>query len=302
MRIVAALGGNALLKRGERPDSDIQEQNVEIAIAALAPLARDHQLVITHGNGPQVGALALQSASDPSLSRPFPLDALGAETQGLIGYWLVQELQNHLPDRIVTAIVTQTVVDRQDPAFGHPTKFVGPVYDEADLRPIAAEHGWAIAPDGDRWRRVVASPKPVRIVETPVIRLLLDADAVVVCAGGGGIPVIEGPGGELSGVEAVIDKDLTTALLAEQLNADAFLVLTDVDGVFRDFGTPTAEQIASITAADLRRVPFPAGSMGPKIDAVCRFAERTGGLAAIGSLADAAAILDGRRGTSVLPG
>lgn len=302
MRIVAALGGNALLKRGERPDSDVQEHNVEIAIAALAPLAHDHELVITHGNGPQVGVLALESASDPSLSHPFPLDTLGAETQGLIGYWLVQELHNRLPDRLVTAIVSQTVVDPDDPAFQHPTKFVGPVYDEPELRVIAAQRGWAIAPDGDRWRRVVASPQPVRIVETPVIRLLLDAGAVVVCAGGGGIPVSEVAGGELTGVEAVIDKDLTSALLAQQLGADAFLVLTDVDGVYLDFGTPQADRIGSITAADLRRLAFPAGSMGPKIDAVCRFVERTGGFAAIGSLADAAALLDGSRGTRVTPG
>ncbi len=301
MRIVAALGGNALLKRGERPDSDVQEHNVEIAIAALAPLAHDHELVITHGNGPQVGVLALESASDPALSHPYPLDTLGAETQGLIGYWLVQELHNRLPDRIVTAIITQTVVDPNDPAFQRPTKFVGPVYDEPELRAIAAERGWEIAPDGDRWRRVVASPEPVRIIETPVIQLLLDAGAVVVCAGGGGIPVSEAAGGELTGVEAVIDKDLTSALLAEQLGADAFLVLTDVNGVYRDFGTPEAEQIASITDSDLRGLAFPAGSMGPKIEAVCRFVERTGGFAAIGSLADAAALLDGSRGTRVNP-
>ena len=301
MRIVAALGGNALLKRGERPDSDIQEHNVEIAIAALAPLARDHELVITHGNGPQVGVLALESASDPSLSHPYPLDTLGAETQGLIGYWLVQALQNQLPDRLVAAIVTQTVVDRHDPAFDHPTKFVGPVYDEAELRTIADERGWTVAPDGERWRRVVASPQPVRIVETPVIRLLLDAGAVVVCAGGGGIPVAETTEGELTGVEAVIDKDLTTALLAEQLDADALLVLTDVDGVYRDFGTPNAERIAETTVPELRDGAFPAGSMGPKIDAVCRFVEHTGSFAAIGSLADAAGLLDGSRGTRVTP-
>jgi carbamate kinase len=300
MRIVAALGGNALLKRGERPDSHIQEHNVEIAIAALAPIARDHELVITHGNGPQVGVLALESASDPTLSHPYPLDTLGAETQGLIGYWLVQELQNHLPDRMVTAIVTQTVVDRSDPAFDHPTKFVGPVYDEAELRVIADERGWEMARDGDRWRRVVASPQPVRIVETPIIRLLLDAGAVVVCAGGGGIPVSEADDGELTGVEAVIDKDLTTALLAEQLDADAFLVLTDVDGVFHDFGLPTAKRIEATTATDLRRLAFPTGSMGPKIDAVCRFVERTDGFASIGSLADAAELLTGERGTRIV--
>lgn len=299
MRIVAALGGNALLKRGERPDSDIQEHNVEIAIAALAPLAHEHELVITHGNGPQVGVLALESASDPSLSHPYPLDTLGAETQGLIGYWLVQELHNRLPDRLITAIVTQTVIDPGDPAFRHPTKFVGPVYDEPELRAIAAERGWQIAPDGDRWRRVVASPQPLRIVETPVIRMLLDAGVVVVCAGGGGVPVAEAADGALTGIEAVIDKDLTSALLAQQLGADAFLVLTDVDGVYRDFGTPHAERLTSITAADLRGLAFPAGSMGPKIDAVCRFVERTDGFAAIGALADAAALLTGGRGTRI---
>jgi carbamate kinase len=302
MRIVAALGGNALLKRGERPDADVQEHNVEIAVAALAPLAHEHELIITHGNGPQVGVLALESASDPALSHPFPLDTLGAETQGLIGYWLVQEFQNHLPDRMIAALVTQTVVDRDDPAFDHPTKFVGPVYDEAELRAIAKKRGWAIAPDGDRWRRVVASPKPVRIIEAPVIQLLLDGGALVVCAGGGGIPVTEAPDAALSGVEAVIDKDLTTALLAEQLDADVLLVLTDVDGVMRDFGTPHAERIATTTANDLRQVSFPAGSMGPKIDAVCRFVERTNGFAAIGSLADAPQLLTGERGTQITQG
>jgi len=301
MRIVAALGGNALLKRGERPDSDIQEHNVEIAVAALAPLARDHELIVTHGNGPQVGVLALESASDPSLSHPYPLDSLGAETQGLIGYWLVQELQSQLPDRLVAAVITQTVVDRDDPAFDRPTKFVGPVYDEAELRGIAVQRGWEIAADGDRWRRVVASPEPTRIVESAVIRLLLDAGAVVVCAGGGGIPVIETPNGSLSGVEAVIDKDLTTALLAEEMGADVLLVLTDVEAVIRDFGTPRAEPIRSITTDGLRDIQFPAGSMGPKITAVCRFVDRTGGFAAIGSLADAAALLDGSHGTRVNP-
>lgn len=302
MRIVAALGGNALLKRGERPDYDVQEHNVEIAVAALAPLAREHELIITHGNGPQVGVLALESANDPTLSQPYPLDTLGAETQGLIGYWLAQELRNHLPDRMIAALVTQTVVDRADPAFADPTKFVGPVYDEHELQPIAAERGWAIAADGEHWRRVVASPKPVRIVETPVIQMLLDGGALVVCAGGGGIPVTESADGSLTGIEAVIDKDLTTALLAEQLGADAFLVLTDVDGVFRDFGTPHAERITSVTAAELRGRSFPAGSMGPKIDAVCRFVERTGGFAAIGSLADAPQLVTGERGTRIGPG
>jgi carbamate kinase len=302
VRIVIALGGNALLERGQRPDSDIQEHNVELAVAALAPLAGDHDVIITHGNGPQVGVLAIESASDRALTRPYPLDSLGAETQGLIGYWLLQELQNRLPGRTVSALITQTVVDPHDPAFAVPTKFVGPVYDEAEARELAAERGWAIAVDGDRWRRVVASPAPVSIVEAPTIRLLLLAGTVVVCAGGGGIPVVADRAGGLRGVEAVVDKDLTAALLAEEMGADALIVLTDVEGVFRDHGTPRAELVGAATTAELRAMSFPAGSMGPKIDAVCRFVERTGGVAAIGKLADAAALLGGHCGTLVRPG
>lgn len=299
MRIVVALGGNALLERGERPDSDVQEHNVAVAVAALAPLAAEHELIVTHGNGPQVGVLALESANDPMLSHPYPLDSLGAETQGLIGYWLVQHLQHELPDRLVAAVITQTVVDPADPAFERPTKFVGPVYTEHELRPIADRRGWAIAPDGDRWRRVVASPTPLRVVEAPVVELLLDAGTIVVCVGGGGIPVVDRPGRGLVGVEAVIDKDLSSALLAEQLGADALVVLTDVAGIYRGFGTPSAELIRSATPAELRAIDFPAGSMGPKVDALCRFVERTGGVAVVGALADAAVLLSGERGTLV---
>jgi carbamate kinase len=301
VRIVIALGGNALLERGDRPDSDVQERNTAIAVAALAPLAHDHEVIVTHGNGPQVGVLAIESASDLSLSHPFPLDTLGAETQGLIGYWLAQELQNRLPERLVSALVTQTVVDPADPAFELPTKFVGTVYGATEADALARERGWNVAADGDRWRRVVASPTPIRIVETDVIRLLVDAGVVVVCAGGGGIPVVVGADGKLQGIEAVIDKDLTAALLAEEMGADALIILTDVDGVFRDHGTPDAEMIRSTTPTALRAIPFPTGSMGPKIDAVCRFVERTRGFAAIGSLADAAAVLTGERGTLVRP-
>jgi carbamate kinase len=301
VRIVIALGGNALLERGDRPDSDIQERNTAIAVAALAPLAHDHEVIVTHGNGPQVGVLAIESASDRSLSHPFPLDTLGAETQGLIGYWLAQELQNRLPERLVSALVTQTVVDPADPAFELPTKFVGTVYGATEADALARDRGWNVAADGDRWRRVVASPTPIRIVETDVIRLLVDAGVVVVCAGGGGIPVVVGADGNLQGIEAVIDKDLTAALLAEEMGADALIILTDVDGVFRDHGTPDAEMIRSTTPTALRAMPFPTGSMGPKVDAVCRFVERTRGFAAIGSLPDAAAVLTGERGTLVRP-
>ncbi|MDJ0767966.1 MAG: carbamate kinase [Ilumatobacter sp.] len=301
MRIVAALGGNALLKRGERPDSDIQEHNVAEAVAALAPLAGEHELIVTHGNGPQIGVLAIESADDRQLTHPYPLDTLGAETQGLIGYWLSQELHNRLPERDVAAVVTQTLVDVDDPAFDRPTKFVGPVYDAGTAAGLADERGWTIAADGDRWRRVVASPEPIEIVETGVVRGLMDAGVVVVCAGGGGVPVVRTPSGTLRGVEAVIDKDLTSALLAIELGADAFLVLTDVDGVYRDFDTPTASLIERTTPADLRALGFPDGSMGPKVEAVCRFVERAGGVAAIGALTDAPGMLAGERGTRVQP-
>src|SRR3954452_23669346 len=208
MRLVIAIGGNALLERGQKPDADIQRANAVRAVEALAPLAEEHQLVITHGNGPQVGLLALESAADPSLDLPYPLDVLGAQTQGMIGYWLLQALQNALPGRQVASVVNQTLVSTADPAFANPTKFVGPVYDEASAQRIAAERGWSVAPDGEYWRRVVPSPAPERIVETRVVRQLLNSGAIVVCAGGGGAPVIRNEAGKLEGVEAVVDKDL----------------------------------------------------------------------------------------------
>jgi len=299
MRIVIALGGNALLQRGQRPDSEVQEQNVAVAVAALAPLADHHELIVTHGNGPQVGVLAIESAADPLLSHPYPLDSLVAETQGLIGNWLTQELQYRLPGHQVATVVTQVVVDPADPAFREPTKFVGPTYETAEARQITAERGWFFDYDGGHLRRVVASPEPVRIVEIATIRHLVEAGTIVVCAGGGGIPVAEYP--DIRGVEAVIDKDRTSALLAEELAADALLILTDIDGVFRNYGAPDAELIRAATPSELRAGSFPKGSMGPKIEAVCRFVERTGGTAAIGSLADAAHLLTGDRGTLIRP-
>ena len=228
-----ALGGNALLRRGQKPDADVQEQNVATAVTALAPLAAEHELVITHGNGLQVGVLALQSASDPHLSTPYPFDVLGAQTQGMIGYWLLQSMQNALPGRQVAAIINQTLVEANDPAFADPTKFVGEVYDEQEAHLFADKQGWSVKPDGDKWRRVVGSPKPRRVVETRLIRLLLESDAIVICAGGGGVPVVRNEQGKLEGVEAVVDKDLTTSVLAEALEADALLVLTDVPNVQR---------------------------------------------------------------------
>ena len=301
MRIVAALGGNALIERGESPDALIQQRHIRTAAEALAPLARHHQLVVTHGNGPQVGLLALESASDPALTRSYSLDVLGAETQGMIGYWLLQALQNTNPGREVAGLITQTLVSVADPAFADPTKFVGPVYSEAEARSIASERGWTVKADGRRWRRVVASPTPLRVVETRLIRQLLDTGAVVICAGGGGAPVVRNRHGELEGVDAVVDKDTTTALLAEALDADILLLLTDVTAVETDYGTTQARPINQATPADLRALSFPSGSMGPKVDAACHFVELTGHTAAIGALSDIDAILAGKAGTSITP-
>ena len=300
MRVVAALGGNALLERGERPDAAVQRRHVRVAARALAPLAAEHELVICHGNGPQVGLLAVESENDPELSEPYPLDALGAQTQGMIGYWLTQELRNAGVAWPLAAIVTQTVVDENDPAFAHPTKFIGPIYSHREARRLAADRGWTVAADGDHWRRVVPSPEPNRFVEIGSIRRLVDARTVTVCAGGAGAPVIANESGQLVGVEAVVDKDLAAAALARDLHADALLLLTDVPTVMRDFGTDHATPIRRLDTAELRRLHFPDGSMGPKIEACARFADATGGLAVIGALGDAAAMLAGTAGTTIV--
>jgi len=301
VKLVAALGGNALLQRGEPPESAIQEAHVVKAVEALAPLARDHELVLTHGNGPQVGLLALESAHDPALSRPYPLDVLGAQTQGMIGYWLVQALLNALPGRTAACVISRTLVRADDPAFANPTKFVGPVYPAAQATKVASDYGWELRKDGDRWRRVVPSPEPTELLDITLIRQLRASGLIVICAGGGGVPVIRDATGILRGVEAVVDKDLTASLLAREIDADALLLLTDVAAVQDGYGTPGAKPIHQATPAELRGRSFPAGSMGPKIEAVCRFVERTGKMAAIGQLADAQALLDRKAGTIVAP-
>jgi len=299
MRIVAALGGNALLERGEKADSDIQESHVREAVAALGPLARDHDLIITHGNGPQVGLLALESARDGRLSHPFPFDALGAQTQGMIGYWLARELAGTVPGRRIGCMICQTLIDPGDPAFADPSKFVGPLYTQAQARALQAQHRWAMRRDGAAWRRVVPSPEPRELIELPLIQLLADSGALVVCAGGGGVPVVRDTTGRLRGVEAVVDKDLTAAVLAGAINADALLLLTDVEAVVEEFGTAEAHPIRQGTPAQLRALRLPAGSMGPKVEAACRFAETTGRTAAIGRLDQAAALFAGSAGTVV---
>ncbi|MET9066978.1 carbamate kinase [Streptosporangium sandarakinum] len=301
MRVLVALGGNALLRRGQRPDADVQRENVRLAAASLARLAVEHEVIVTHGNGPQVGVLALESAHDPNLSRPYPLDTIGAETQGMIGYWLLQALQNALPGRQVASLVNQTLVSAVDPAFDDPTKFVGQVYEKEEAEKLAAEYGWTVKRDGAHWRRVVPSPAPQRVVETRLIRRLVRDGVLTICAGGGGVPVIRNEVGQLQGIEAVVDKDLTASVLAEALEADVFMSLTDVPRVARHFGTPRQEEIGHTTPHELRAEHFPAGSMGPKVEAVARFVETTGDMAAIGRLEDAALILEGKAGTIVTP-
>ncbi|MEU5896590.1 MULTISPECIES: carbamate kinase [unclassified Streptomyces] len=302
MRIVVALGGNALLHRGERPDAAAQQANIDRAVTALAALAGDNELVITHGNGPQIGLLAVESAADPALTVPYPLDVLGAQTQGMIGSLLARALRGALPGRQVAALVTHTVVRADDPAFKRPTKFVGQAHPRDEARALARERGRHIAKDTTGWRRVVASPAPEAVVETDTIQALLARDALVICAGGGGVPVTaDRDTGELTGVEAVIDKDFTAALLAEELKADLLLILTDVPNVYADFGTPRQRPVIDATPAELRGRAFPEGSMKPKAEAAARFVERTGCLAAIGALDAAYAIAHGNSGTLVRP-
>nr|WP_092839013.1 carbamate kinase [Roseovarius lutimaris] len=300
MLVVAALGGNALLHRGEPLTAENQRMNVQKAAPALAAILRaGHQLVITHGNGPQVGLLALQGAAYKP-DEAYPLDVLGAETEGMIGYLIEQELENALNhDRPVAVLLTQIVVDSKDPAFTTPGKFVGPVYAETEARAMAAARGWAIAPDGTKWRRVVASPLPQEIPDLPVLRLLLDQGVVVICAGGGGIPVVRRQDGSLIGVEAVIDKDYASAFLAAELQADALLLLTDVEAVFSDFGTDQAMPVARLTPQEADKLDLPEGSMKPKVAAAANFVRAGGKLAGIGRLEDAILILNGTAGTVV---
>jgi carbamate kinase len=302
VRVVVALGGNALLKRGEPMTADVQRANVGTAAPPLAAVASAHQLVLSHGNGPQVGLLALQAAAYTEVEA-YPLDVLGAQTEGMIGYMLEQELGNLLPPEVPFAtILTMVEVDPDDAAFADPTKFVGPVYEKAEADAIATEKGWIFKQDGDKWRRVVPSPEPKRIWEIRPIRWLLEKGVVVICAGGGGVPTMfaKDDSQKLIGVEAVIDKDLASELLAREVEADLFVMATDVDGVYADWGTPEQRRLEKVTADELRAGEFAAGSMGPKVAAAVRFVDRTGKRAAIGGLADIEKIVDGEAGTQVV--
>jgi carbamate kinase len=301
MLVVTALGGNALLRRGQPMTAENQRTNVRIAAEALAPVAAQHKMVIAHGNGPQVGLLALEAAAYTE-EEDYPLDVMDAETQGSIGYMIEQELGNLLPfERPFASLLTMIEVDPGDPAFKNPTKFIGPVYDKAQADAIAAEKAWIFKADGNKWRRVVPSPQPKRIFELRPIKWLLERNTIVIAAGGGGIPTMYEPGKDrkLTGVECVIDKDLATELLARELDADLFVMLTDADAVYVDWGKPTQKAIRRGSPVSLMSIPFAAGSMGPKVEAACRFAAATGKTAAIGALADLNRIIAGETGTTV---
>jgi carbamate kinase len=301
MRIVVALGGNALLRRGEPADAEAQERNVEVAARGISELAGEHQVIVTHGNGPQVGLLALMSESYDDV-KPYPLDVLGAESEGMIGYLLEIAIRNAAPNRAVATVLTEVLVDPDDHAFAEPSKPIGPVYTREQAERLARERGWTVRADGDAYRRVVPSPEPQAILPLDVIRPLVASSdkALLICGGGGGVPVTRGADGRLRGAEAVIDKDLTASLLASELRADMLLMLTDVPAVELDWGTPRARRLDKATPSTLEEYEFASGSMGPKVEAARRFAS-SGGHAVIGALADAEALVGGRAGTHVLP-
>ncbi|MGF1757897.1 carbamate kinase [Photobacterium sagamiensis] len=296
--VVVALGGNALLRRGEPLEADIQRQNIATAAKSIAEIAKEYNVVLVHGNGPQVGLLALQGLEYKKVS-PYPLDVLGSQTQGMIGYILMQELKNLLPEQNVSCMLTQMSVDPNDPAFADPTKPIGPVYNEAEARELAEKYHWTVKPDGEYFRRVVPSPQPTGIIEDDAITALINQQHLVICTGGGGIPVKK-ENGKLVGVEAVIDKDMSAAFLAKQLNADALLILTDADAVFLDWGKPTQKALRNTTPGELAQYAFDAGSMGPKIDASCEFINQGGKLVGIGSLEAGIRILKGEAGTNII--
>lgn len=297
--LVVALGGNALLKRGEPLEADIQRKNIELAAKTIAELTTQWRVVLVHGNGPQVGLLALQNSAYDKVA-PYPLDILGAESQGMIGYMLQQALKNALPQREVSVLLTQVEISASDPALQHPTKYIGPVYEQAQAEALTAEKGWIFKADGPWWRRVVPSPQPQRIVESDAICALIARDHLVICNGGGGVPVVAQADG-YHGIEAVIDKDLSAALLAQQIAADALLILTDADAVYLDWHTPSQRPLTQVSPQQLQAMQFDAGSMGPKVAACSRFVEQGNGIAGIGALADGAAILAGDKGTLICP-
>lgn len=298
--LVVALGGNALLKRGERPDAESQRKNLHTAVKPIAQLAREHDLIITHGNGPQVGLLAMQSESVPGVPG-YPLDILDAESEGMLGYLIEQEITNLLPERQVAALLTRVEVAPDDPAFAAPSKPIGPIYGSERARELAEQRGWSMGVDGAGFRRLVASPMPRRILELTSIRVLVSVGHIVVCAGGGGIPVTVDAHGAIRGVAAVVDKDHTSALLARSLGADRLLLLTDEPAVWSAWPRQRGRAIRSASPGSLADMTFEPGTMGPKVEAACAFVTRTGKTAAIGALEDAMRIIGGEAGTTIVP-
>ncbi|MBV1932223.1 MAG: carbamate kinase [Porticoccaceae bacterium] len=301
MRIVIALGGNALLQKDQPPEAELQQQNISAAARAIAEIANGHELAITHGNGPQVGLLALQAESY-SGAKPYPLDILDAESEGMLGYQVQQALMNALPERQIVALLTQVLVDEKDSAFKNPTKPVGAFYPPSERQELSEQHDWELAEFEKGLRRLVPSPEPKEILELPAIKLLVDHGMTVVCSGGGGIPVVHDSSGKFRGVAAVIDKDFTSALLATALEADVLLLLTDVDAVYQDWGKDNARPLKQATVGELRSITFETGTMAPKIEAACRFVEATGNFAYIGHLNQIANILAKQSGTKIMPG
>jgi carbamate kinase len=299
MRLVLAIGGNALLHRGEKPDAKTQVARLALAAPALAALAAEHEVVIVHGNGPQVGLLAMETGDDSSLTSPYPLWDLVAESQGLIGFWLQEALGHAGLAKDVVVLVSRTLVDPTDPRLLVPTKFVGSLYDESSAHALAKKHDWTIAADGSGWRRVVPSPLPIRILESAQAISLLDAGATVVLAGGGGVPVVSDEPG-FRGIEAIVDKDYVAARVAVDIDAQMLVILTDVPGVMSNFGTPSQELLKTLKIQDIEGNRFPDGSMGPKVRAAAGFVTASGGRALIGSLDNLEAIMNGKSGTEIL--
>lgn len=304
MRIVVALGGNALLKRGEPMTAQNQSANIRLAAEQLAKVKPKNELIISHGNGPQVGLLALQHAAyyaQDNKIEPYPLDVLVSQTVGMIGYMLQQELTNLLTETPTQTLVTQVIVDEHDPAFSKPSKPIGQVYTQAEAEKLAAEKGWTVMPDGQYYRRAVPSPKPQDVTGINAVKALLAQDHIVICGGGGGVPCVKNAQGQLTGVEAVVDKDLATAVIANQLDADLFIIATDVNATCVNFQKEGERKIAKANPAALEALSaeFAAGSMGPKVQAVINFVKATGKDAAIGSLADIEDIVAGKAGTRV---
>jgi carbamate kinase len=307
--VVAALGGNAILQPGQVGTFEEQLFNIDGAMRRIAQLVEDGwRVVLTHGNGPQVGNLLIQNALAAKTVAPMPMDVCGAESQGQIGYMAAQTLANHLRKRKlevpVVTIVTQVAVDPRDKAFASPSKPVGPFYSEAEAKKMMLEEGTAMREDAGRgWRRVVPSPEPREIVELEAVRGLVESGALVICSGGGGVPVVRSRGA-LSGIDAVIDKDLAAALLARELGADALLILTDVPQAYIAYGTPEQTALSRVTARQMRAYAaeghFKAGSMGPKVEACLRFVD-AGGESVIASLTEVGAALAGRAGTHIVP-